>query len=231
MRGCRVLIVKVAASDVQTDKVDTEFLNECHPGSAGKANRPTIVLEFHDRGFPNKIFDRNDRDLDIPVLERNIKLSAIVQLVGDSDLAAVGNVTPRSIGVGNAALGSSAGFNMVARKVFGAIRNGYERPAVNHGPNPFGGSLNGFERTRLTLDQRSKLIKVLILDQLQGFGGFLPVRPTEHLFKLPLGSTSHYSATSRFLQNRDAAKTLTSQFFYVAVCVASQFLQNRDVAL
>ena len=120
MLGARVLSVKIAAGDIQADKVDTKFLNEGHPRSAGEANRSTIVLEFHDRGFPNKIFDRNDRDLDIPVLKWNIKLGPIVQLMSDSNLATVRNVTPGGIGVGDAALGSGARPNTMAREVLGS---------------------------------------------------------------------------------------------------------------
>ena len=116
MLSARVLSVKIAAGDIQADKVDTKFLNEGHPRSAGKANGPTIVLEFHDRGFPNKVFDRNDRDLDIPVLKWNIKLGPIVQLMSDSDLATVRDVTAGGIGVADAALGSSARPNAVARE-------------------------------------------------------------------------------------------------------------------
>ena len=59
--------------------------------------------------------------------------------MGHDDLAAVGDVAARSIGVADPALGPSARPDAVSRKSFSTIGNGDKGPAVHHRPNSSGG--------------------------------------------------------------------------------------------
>lgn len=164
MLGAGMHTIGVPANDVQASEVDPIFLNEGHLRTAGKSDGPTIVLESHHRFFVNKIFDRDNRDLNVSILEWNVELRPIGKLVGNDDLPTVGDVTTRCIAVANPALGSMARTHAMSRKGFGAIRNGNERAAVDHRPNPSRGFLDRPKGAGSSLYQRSKLVKVLVLN-------------------------------------------------------------------
>ena len=178
-----MLAIEVAASDIQADEVDTKFLDKGHSGSARKSNGPTAVFEFDNRVLANKVFDRDNRDLNISILERNVKLGSILHPVSDNDLAAIGDVAARSVRVSHAVLGSNAGLNAMAGEMLRAIGNGNEGSGINHRPNTLGGSLDRLEGPRFAFNEISKFIEVLILNVPKCFRGFVPIGPTEHLLK------------------------------------------------
>ena len=75
------------------------FLLEANNSSAWQLDRAPMPLELDHTPLPHKILDGNDGNLNISILEGDVKLVAILEDMSDDSLSSVDDVTARGIGV------------------------------------------------------------------------------------------------------------------------------------
>ena len=145
---------------MKSHKVDSVPLDKVKDTAAGEANVSAIILKMNLASDFDKIFHRYDRQLNISVLERNVKLGFIIEEVSDNSFAAVDDVTARGIAVLHPSPRAIARSHfMVGAEVLGDIGDRHERAAVDHGVNTLDGSVEVLGMSGGPLNQVSQVVK------------------------------------------------------------------------